>query len=1041
MAKIDDLIRGLEQLLTGADQSNTPHARGLAETYAEVCRDVNASLAECRTMFRMGAYAEARKLNSRANPTLVDRYRILNFSRRQDLIRLCMLYGWSVPPELDSETVALLENKEDEKREITITELQDQWRRIIRDGSLREKLILARKIYALDQSGVWRSNLLNVERPWVNALKKAADEALAEERAEDLLEIYQELISPDLIQRVPESELIKYQELVSRRNREQVEEQKKNLLDEIAGCYAAMLLPELEAALGRWNALESNPLFSITPEEKIQISDARTFLLEQQAEMTRKEQFRTMQNQLEQMLNDEADPKEIDRVYHSLQQLDLPIKPLLEERMRDLYARMELEAKRRHVRRCLYWGISAFLLAGLVFTGIILFQRERDFQLDSEEIRARIDSGQYESALEYCQQIKQERPSIAARPAIEALRKEAEDKLAEQLKIRETFEQACVDLEERYLTEENVFAPGIEKLFAELEERAKVLPEKQKKLLLDLRQKYEDLKEEVYTKYENEFYAKIIEIQKQWNSLKDEFEQLSDDQITTRFQQLKQDTIAVLNQYKPLIRKQYHEQWSGNYNGYVMAIEDKIKSRAEFRERTKHLNYPESLEDYAQALRELDEPGRHTEAVRSAFAKAIKPASVAKFLPYKSESSLVPLLDQYQSDPFCRDVKAKVTHPDRKAEWLHKRGERLSNLEDVVLKQYELFEVLLKGTGKTYCFYLKNPGEDLLLEQSWDGKTTKAVRFDFVQNDKAFKKYIVLQPDNSLTAGEIATFSVPAGQKFGEISGKLELKDPSPLLDTRKLERAPHYNVLNAGLAKLKGDTTVCSVLKLIIDVLDDRTINNVYAKVHLLTQLYSLLPVEEQPVYAERLKNLDTLLRKYSDVAWQDPVAVSQKGHTLEAFHQEVRDSGVKEQIAGIILSELLREEMVKHYPIAVGVLYRNKGKWKIHTFSDKDAYGTRPMFLFGGPEDKKVCLAFPTSQFADWVGADKIPAALKDNLYHGQLVYVNDGIAESWAAVFRKVVQKFNTFGFELPSEKDIIWPESWPTNCRNLKELNTK
>lgn len=1041
MAKIDDLIRELEQLLTGADQSNTPHARGLAETYAEVCRDVNASLAECRTMFRMGAYAEARKLNSRANPTLVDRYRILNFSRRPDLMRLCMLYGWSVPPELDSETVALLENKEDEKREITITELQDQWRRIIRDGSLREKLILARKIYALDQSGVWRSNLLNVERPWVNALKKAADEALAEERAEDLLEIYQELISPDLIQRVPESELIKYRELVSRRNREQVEEQKKNLLDEIAGCYAAMLLPELEAALGRWNALESNPLFSITPEEKIQISDARTFLLEQQAEMTRKEQFRTMQNQLEQMLNDEADPKEIDRVYHSLQQLDLPIKPLLEERMRDLYAHMELEAKRRHVRRCLYWGISAFLLAGLVFTGIILFQRERDFQQDSEEIRALIDKGQYESALEYCQQIKQERPSIAARPAIEALRKEAEDKLAEQLKIRETFEQACVDLEERYLTEENVFAPGIEKLFAELEERAKVLPEKQKKLLLDLRQKYEDLKEEVYTKYENEFFAKIIEIQKQWNSLKEEFDQLDDARINERFLKLKQDTIAVLNQYKPLIRKQYHEQWNGNYNGSVMAIEDKKKSRAEFRERTKHLNYPESLEDYVRALQELGERGRHTEAVRSAFAKAIKPANVAQLLPYSSETSLIPLLDQYQSEPFCRDVKAKVTHPDRNAEWLRERGERLGKLEDVTLKQYELFEVLLKGTGKTYCFYLKDPGEDLFLEQSWDGKTTKAVRFDFVQNDKAFKKYIVLQPDNSRTAGDTATFSVPAGQKFGEISGKLELRDPSRLADVRKLKLAPHYDKLNDGLSKLKGDTTVCSVLKLILDVLDDRTINNVYAKVHLLTQLYSLLPVEEQPVYAARLKNLDTLLKNYSGVAWQDPVAANQKGHTLEAFHQEIKDSGVKEQIAGIILSELLLEEMVKHHPTAVGVLYQDGEKWKMHTFSANDAYGTRPMFLYGGPEDKKVCLAFPTSLFTDWVGADKIPAALKDNLYHGQLVYVNRDIVESWAAVFRKVVQKFRASGLELPSEKDIIWPESWPTNCRNLKELNTK
>lgn len=1036
MAKIDDLIRELEQLLSCADQSNTPHARGLAETYAEVCRDVNASLAECRTMFRMGAYAEARKLNSRATPTLVDRYRILNFSLRPDLIRLCMLYNWSVPPELDSETVAMLENKEDEKREITITELQDQWRRIIRDGSLREKLILARKIYALDQSSVWRSNLLNVERPWVNALKKEADEALAEERAEDLLEIYQELISPDLIQRVPESALAKYQELVSRRNREQVEEQKKALLDEIAGCYAAMLLPELEDALGRWNAFESNPLFSITPEEKIQINDARTFLLEQQAEATRQEQFRSTQNQLEQLLNSDSDPGEIDRVYHSLQQFDLPIKPLLEERVSDLHTRLELEAKRRHVRRCVYWGVSALFLAGLIFTGIILFQQERDFRQDSEKIRTLIDNGQYESALEYCQQITQERPSIAARPAIEALRKEAEDKLAEQNKIRETFEQACKDLEKRYLTEEKVFEPAAQKLFSELEERAKVLPEKQKKLLIELRQKYEDLKDDVYTKYENEFLTEIATIEERWNQFSYNYELMENTKAEDEFLNLQQDSNRILSQYKSLIRKRYHDEWSENFSGFKEMIEEKKKNKKDSFERTKDLRTPESLAKYAQALESLD---IHTKAIQKIYEKAKKPAIDAENLPYNSEKELALLLDQHQYEPFCRDMKAKLTHPDRAVSM--QKSKQLKKLKNEILKQYELFEVLLKGDGKTFCFYFENPAEDLFLEKSWNGEKLKAMRFDFVQNDNAFKKYVVLLPVKKKAEKAPVKFSVPAGQKYDQIPGTLELADPALLADLRNLKRAPHYDVLKARLAELETDSTVCAVLKAIHIVLNERTINNVYAKVHLLKQLYNLLPVDELPAYAEQLKPFAELLESYGECNWQDPAVTHKNEDTLEMFHQKVRDCGVQEQIAVLILKELLLEKALKHYPIAVGVFYREGKKWKIYYFAPYRKNKPDLMFLYGGPEEKKVGMTLPdmaATYFSDWVTEDEIPADLKKELYHGQLVYRYHDL-DSWKTAFRDVAGKLSSYGFALPAEKNIIWPESWPVNCRNLNELN--
>ena len=54
MAKINDIIREMEALLDGADLSNTPQGRQLAESYAEICQALNSSLEECRIMFNMG---------------------------------------------------------------------------------------------------------------------------------------------------------------------------------------------------------------------------------------------------------------------------------------------------------------------------------------------------------------------------------------------------------------------------------------------------------------------------------------------------------------------------------------------------------------------------------------------------------------------------------------------------------------------------------------------------------------------------------------------------------------------------------------------------------------------------------------------------------------------------------------------------------------------------------------------------------------------------------------------------------------------------
>ena len=108
MAKINDMMNEIEQLLSCNDLSNNPHSKKLASDYAAICRDLNKDLRECKSLFQMGAYAEARRLNSRSKPPFTERFRILNFSGRDEWIRLCNMYSWDVPPALDSDTVRQL---------------------------------------------------------------------------------------------------------------------------------------------------------------------------------------------------------------------------------------------------------------------------------------------------------------------------------------------------------------------------------------------------------------------------------------------------------------------------------------------------------------------------------------------------------------------------------------------------------------------------------------------------------------------------------------------------------------------------------------------------------------------------------------------------------------------------------------------------------------------------------------------------------------------------------------------------------------------
>lgn len=1059
MAKISEIINEMEQLLNSADQSNSLKGQHLAESYADICRDVNESLAECQSLFLMGAYSEARRLNSRARPPFTERCRILDFPHRREWIGLCRLYNWPIPPELNEKVVKLLLDDDEKKIELSIEELQSQWRRIIRDGSLHEKLILARKIYALSPTGVWRANLLNVEHPWVNELKAGANEALNEGRLDEVAEIYGELISPELLQKLPENDLKKFKEATEAFRISQIEKKKKDLLEEIACCYSSMLLPELDDALTRWAELEDDPLFSVTQEEQLQISEARTFFQEQQAQANAEQLFFSLQNQLETLLNDEADPHEIERIYHSLLQLDRPINPMLEERVSDLNERLALEAGRKHFRRCIYWGSSAIAVTLLIFTGIFLIQRELELRRDTAKIKEMVSARHFDAALQYCDKIAQERPATAKRAALVALRKEVEGLCSEAAAAAGTFEDISQKLRKTYFNTAKILDPDVEKLFSELDERAKLLPEEKSSEKNELFQQYIELRNLAWGKNEAAFVREISGFQNRMNSLMANMETLAEADASTRISSLKMESSALLHKYQSKVRKESYEQWDKNFKDYAAQMDKKMQEYRQLLNDMHALSRPDNLDDYNRVLQDVRS---RSGKLFNRFETAAKqfPSELALHDLVSDQTKLLPVINQYLYNPLCRDIhRADML----RRQHLNTPSIRLKKVEylrkNILEKEYKVYELIMLGNQMRYHFYLEDPAKDIEVEWNWEKTLVKAVGIRFLttsgskadavfrissENVRAGKGKKRLRPPVSFDEQSLSLkLQFMPEQKCGKLPEFMQLASPAVLKKRSQLSYAGHYLLFRDILQEFSGSWGNPEIFHALLKTADNKDLTNVYAKAGLIKHLLTLLPVSNDPFYRDLLA-LSQFINRYTfgkRENWQDPRLTCEFPQDAAEFDRGLAKLNLAQKFSRILLSEKLLEEVIKNPVRAVGIFYKEpNGSWSLHPFKyEADVFlYDEVVIMHKSSEDpgKYNCTALVPAKFATPVPAEKIAPELQDNLYHGQLVYAKNN---SWSKAFRTISGNLQSSGYQMPEE--IVWPESWPVNRRNVSELMKK
>lgn len=1074
MAKINDIINAIEQILNTNDLSSSARGKQLADEYAAICNDLNSALAECRSLFKMGAYAEARRLNLKAKPALTERFAILNFPRRAEWVSLCNIYSWQVPPVLDSETARMLTSGEN-PRELTIEELQNRWRKIIRDGSLQEKLILARKIYALDRSPVWRANLQNVERPYVNELIRKAEEAFEESRSEELVELFNELISPELLQKVPSYILDKFRPMVASYNSGILEKTKQEILDEIARHYMAMDLKYLEKALSRWSALKSNPIFSSTEAEERQVSEARSFLLEKLAEANAEAQFISLQNQLELLLNEEGNPKEIDRIYHSLQQLDRPIKKLIETRMADFYERLALDNKRKHIRSCVAWGVSAFIIAVIIFVSIFHIQGEKELRDSIAGMKKHIADNNFSTAAEYYKKLEKTSPAVAERAAMKALYEEALEKQEQAIIAEKEFNKKCTELEKFYFKDENINNPAIKEIFKELEELSAILPQDRKTIKSQLAVRYEDRKNAYITRNEIKFRGEMLPLQKEWNQLFANFNNNRILDAERKKSELERRCNAVLNKYKSLISSALYDQWKKNIADNIASFGKHEENRDTLLEKTKNLYQPVSASDYFNSLRR---DLVISSEVAADFNQAMNQLSIDEPLhqivaALPDEEKFRAIADKYLSNPYCREIHRAANMSLNTVSFRLAQDAKLKELKSRVLADYNVYELVLINKQRPYHFYFNTPDKDIALEYNRSNDRIKSLQFSFIISNSKLKYNAIFTIDSSRvkkaeqqkrmqlraeqkkkkSKKKVAPYQMPFSEQvkymslnhvpnqiFDSLPSKFEMKNPLFLYNRGAVDTASHHKYFKELLDNLSPATPE-KIFSAILKTAEDKSISNFYVKIDIMKHLFSLLPVDNDPLYKENLADAVQLLNKFSvgeRGLWINPLATFKYPNDEADFAKEFNKIDFKNRFSKILLSSKLSAACRKFMPMPIGVFYEENGVWRLHSFGGGSTVSYKDVMIMRKNSNNNFeLIAFSPYTFVRPIRHQDIDKNISSNLYNGQLVYCAYGM-DSWQTEYQKAVTELQKSGFAVPKDtKGITWPEYWPVNMKNFGE----
>ena len=441
------LVAEIRRVAANLELDDLDSLRELTAQYAEWCSQINERLEACHDLLSEGFLSETLEEVQRP-PAVLPLVELFDFPETEAWLELIGEQGLAAPPKLELDLAAEL-NKAFALADTLRPLLENHRMAAIGRGDLTLRLQLLRQLREAMPSNLgWLDDQKELEKHRLAEIANELEDLKHHGTSHDIALLVQELGGGWLVP-VDPSLLDKAKHILECAERSESQryasEHAQRLLDacnadDVARANAAR--QQLESLRFDWTQL-------VTPDIGHRVTEAIAWLDEQNEAAEKRHRFQRLTAQLERLLDEEAAPSELERVYAAMERLELPVPAVIDRRYRARIETASLQKARKY--RLAFAVILALLIGSGMGIGYYIREssRQRLTQAAVAKIKELIHEKNFQGAREVYETTVREHPWAASRPALEAAKQqlqmqESQHRTAEEERRRK-FETALAE--------------------------------------------------------------------------------------------------------------------------------------------------------------------------------------------------------------------------------------------------------------------------------------------------------------------------------------------------------------------------------------------------------------------------------------------------------------------------------------------------------------------------------------------------------------------------------------------------------------------
>lgn len=438
MANPSQIISQINLLTTSSQGVPESQFKTAAESFSQLCREINERLARVQTYLTSGLRSEA-LYTAEVEPSIITLCKAVEQARVEDWDRVCKEHHLERPPRVNIEGLRLL--KDAAAMEHSLRPLLKKHRRLaLSQASIKERLEVLRELSKADPGTLhWEQDIKTFESARASELTPLLKQpgSISElSRAQDILReltdgTWRTKISPELLDNARRA----VQRLQSVEARKEI----KLVLPKLHESHQAKDFEAVKGFINQINEITESRGVPMPSEIQTELLNVYEFVAREEIKLAKRKEMEEACTALRAALDRKADVIEVSRLWTAARAFDMALPEEL-EREAQLRIRMHEQAKRRRTQ--LVVSIIVLTVGGVI-AGIVYQYRERSTRdllaATKQQIETAVSGGKFDTATSVLDGLAKSHPGLINRPEIESLRKLVTDKIAAEEKRKEKF--------------------------------------------------------------------------------------------------------------------------------------------------------------------------------------------------------------------------------------------------------------------------------------------------------------------------------------------------------------------------------------------------------------------------------------------------------------------------------------------------------------------------------------------------------------------------------------------------------------------------